>query len=440
MKLPRFFKTQKFYSLFSSVFNSAIALVTLGLLTRTLTREEFGQWAVFLTVYGFFEMALNGLIRTPVIRMAANDQEYRYAEVLASAWDILIKTVLVFGTLISLGFVVANQVTGDEIYFRIAYWFPLYCLLNLPQLIGMWNSNALMKFERIIIIKSTSVIIFLLGVIYLRLVGGGFELVFWFYLLASACASLLVLSRGWASFKCYLNQPRTYRKAILNFGKFSMGTTISATALTNSDALIIVYFLGPEALALYEIPKRIRGMYHIPLRGILQLTYPYLAKKMGRINSDEFKLEFQRILGFSFLALMPVTVLIFIFAEFLVTLLGGAEYAEAATILRVFALILFIAPFDRFSGLILDVLNRPNLNFTKVLIMLTVNIIGDIVAIKLGYGIVGVASVTMITNTAGIVYGFFMHRREAPFNLIAMFREGQFQFRLFFREFKYSLK
>ena len=437
-KVPAFFRSQKFFSLFSSTFNSAIALITLGLLTRAMSRDDFGHWAFFLTVFGLYEMGLNGLIRTPVIRMAANEEDYRYNQVLASAWDILVKVCLIFGAVVSLGFLIAGKLAGDPSYLKIAYWFPLYCLLIIPQQIGVWNSNALMKFQRIILIRSTSVVVFLLGVIYVYYTGAGIETVFWLYLLAAASTSALVLMKGWASFKCYLKHKKAYRKDILNFGKYSMGTTLSATALTNSDSFLIIYFLGPEALALYEIPKRIRGMYHIPLRGILQLSYPHLSKKLGKLNPQQLTTEFQRIVGFTFMAMLPLPILIFIFSDWLVTLLGGEAYADSAIILKVFAVILLIAPFDRFSGLVLDVIGKPSRNMSKVLIMLTVNVLGDIIAIKLGYGVVGVATVTLFTLSAGIAYGFFIHRKELPFNLFSFVKQGGVQSKIILKEFRFS--
>lgn len=415
------------------MFNSAIALVTFSLLARALTKEDFGHWAFFLAVYGLLEMALSGLVRTPMIRMAANTEDYSYNEVLASAWDIVIKTAVPIGVFVGLGFFIASWETGDEVYFHFAYWFPLYFFLTLPQLIGMWNANALMRFQRVLVIRATSVSLFLAGVLYVYLTEGDLELIFWFYLIATAGSSALVLGFGWASIKCYFRYKKTYRKEILNFGKYSMGTTISSSLLVNSDSFIIMYFLGPTALALYEIPKRISGLYDIPLRSVLQLSYPHLSKRVGRADNADFRTEFERILGFTFLMLLPLGIIIFVFAEYFVTLLGGADYSSSGNILRVFAIFLMLSPLDRFSGLVLDVLNRPNVNFNKVLVMLLVNVIGDFLAIHLGFGLVGVASVTTATVTAGIVYGFYMHRGAVPFRPAKLVKEGITQARIFIK-------
>lgn len=424
LKIPVFFRSQKFYSLSASVLNSAIALLTFSLLARVLTKEDFGLWSFFLATYGFFGMALNGLLRTPVIRMAANKTEYNYNDVLASAWDILIKLSLTLGIIVGAGFLIAYFITNNGSYLNSSYWFLLLIIADIPGLIAGWNCNARMKFQYILVIRLISASSFFAGVLYIYLTDGNLSHVFWFYLLSSLTVASLVLIKKWSGFQSYLNHKKSYRKDIIDFGKYSMGTTISSSLLGSSDAFLITYFLGPSALALYEVPRRINGIYDIPLRSILQLCYPYLAKKSGETDRSGFQKEFERLAGFTFLVLLPIALGIFIYADFLVTLLGGEDYKDSSIILQVFAVFLLISPLDRFSGLVLDVLNRPNVNLTKVLIMLVTNVIGNIVAIKLGYGLVGVAFVTILSAVAGISYGFYRHRKEVPLRPLQFTRQG----------------
>lgn len=435
MKLPAFFKSQKFYSLTASVANAGIALITFSLLARLLSKEDFGLWAFFLSVYGFFQMALNGLLRTPVIRMAANQANYDYKQVLASAWDILLKLSFVLGIIVGIGFITAYFISGEETYLKSSYWFLLLIIADIPGLIAGWNCNALMQFQRILIIRIISASSFLVGVVYIYFFEGSLQTVFWFYLLSSCVVALLVFTQGWSGIQNYFQARKTYRKEIIDFGKFSMGTTISSSMLGNSDAFLIIYFLGPEALALYEVPRRINGMYDIPLRSILQLSYPHLSKKLGVSNRKQFRQEFERLAGFTFLFLLPLAIFIFIYADLLVTLLGGKGYTEAASILRVFAVFLVISPLDRFSGVALDVLNRPNINFNKVVIMLIVNVIGNVIAIKLGYGLIGVACVTIAAALAGIIYGFYKHRKKLPFRPFHLIKEGVTQTKILINSF-----
>ncbi|MDZ7847233.1 MAG: oligosaccharide flippase family protein [Owenweeksia sp.] len=340
-----FFKSQKFYSLFASVFNAGIALVTFSLLARALSKEDFGNWAFFLAIYGFIEMAMNGLVRTPVIRMAANTEDYNYEEVLSSAWGILVRISLILSAIAISGSLLLYFLTDKEVlYFQFAYWLPLYIIVSVPSLIGIWNCNALIKFQRILVIRATTVVVFLAGILLLYYNGGSLEQVYWRYLIATAAASLLTLLMGWTSVKFFFKRPATYMKEIINFGKYSMGTTLGANGLNSSDVFIIRYFLGAEALAFYEVPKRILRLYDIPLRSILQISYPHFAKSFGKLSADKFRHEFNKISGFTFFMMLPVAILIFAFAEPIVELLGGAEYTGSASILRVFSVYMALTP------------------------------------------------------------------------------------------------
>lgn len=434
MKLPGLFKTQKFYSLSASLFNAAVALVSFWLLVRTLTKLDFGNWAFFLAVYGIYEMALNGFIKTPVIKFASDKVNYDYGEVIASAWDLVIKITIGAAIIIGLGFALVGLLSEVDLYFKFAYWMPLFMIAAAPNIMGVWVSNAMMRFERIFLIRATlSVMFFTLVLIGYKL-GADISWIFWSYLAANVCASLLALVSGWSSVSFFFTKAKTYQKEIVAFGKYSMGTTLSTSILVSSDSFIIVYFLGPEALAVFEVPKRISALYEIPLRSILTFAYPKLAKDSSKIESREFKQTFRRLVGFTLILLMPAALSIFIFAEPLVILLGGEAYADSAMILRMFALFLFFAPLDRFSGLILDIMNRPDINFSKVLLMLLVNIIGDILALHFGFGLVGVAAITTFTVATGIIYGFYRHRKVISFDPFEFLKQGLVQMRLMLRE------
>ncbi len=434
-RLPVFFRSQKFYSLFSSVFNSAIALLTFSLMARALTKGEFGYWALFLTIYGIIEMTLNGLIKTPVIRMAANE-DYDFKSVIASTWDLVMKFILMLSAGASLILGIIGYATEDSYLLKISIWVLVYGIVVIPQTIGRWVTNATMKFQHLLVIRFISVGLFLIGIVLVYHFEKDINYVFIAYLTANGLTSLMVLILGWSHFKYYLQYKKVYNKEILNFGKFSLGASIGSIALTNSDSIIIMSFLGPASLAIYEIPKRIKKLHAVPLMGILQLSFPYFSKKFGKVSDEELKIQFQRILGFALITLSPLSVLIFVFADWLVLVLGGEQYADAGIIVQIFALLLFITPFDRLSGIVLNVTNRPKYNLRKYMIVLIVNIVGDLIVIMLGYGVVGVAAITLITKMSGIAYSYYVHRRELPFNIPAALKQGFIQCKLITKEFR----
>ena len=69
------------------------------------------------------------------------------------------------------------------------------------------------------------------------------------------------------------------------------------------------------------------------------------------------------------------------------------------------------------TDLALDALDRPQLNTAKVGAMLTANLIGDAAALALGFGVTGVAAVTVGMTSVGIAVGLWLVGREVPLGL-----------------------
>jgi O-antigen/teichoic acid export membrane protein len=107
------------------------------------------------------------------------------------------------------------------------------------------------------------------------------------------------------------------------------------------------------------------------------------------------------------LVLLPIPLA---FAESIVTLVAGPGYGESAPILIVFAFYALLLPTDRFLGVVLDVIDRPDLNMAKVAVMVTANVVGDLIVILSGGGLVWVAVVSVAMTGIGIGFGLGLLR------------------------------
>ena len=154
------------------------------------------------------------------------------------------------------------------------------------------------------------------------------------------------------------------------------------------------------------------------------IAFPQLAKKYAVGLYDEFQDEFERDAGFSTLLLLPISILAFVFAEQLVFWLSGDGYMEAANVVRIFAVYTALTPLDRFSGIALDVINRPDLNFWKVVIMLSANVVGDIAVLYFTQDIFWVAFVSIFTFATGIGIGFIFLKGKLPFRFSIILKKG----------------
>ena len=111
-------------------------------------------------------------------------------------------------------------------------------------------------------------------------------------------------------------------------------------------------------------------------------------------------------------------------AKPLTLLLGGADYIDSVIIFQIFLIYALLLPLDRFSGVTLDAINKPNLNMIKVFFMATANIIGDIIAISVFDSLEAVALVTIVNVLVGVLVGNWLLKREIGIKIPLVYSTG----------------
>src|ERR1700692_3818305 len=69
---------------------SAISVLTISVLYRTMPQTSVGVWFFFLSVYGLADALRNGLLSTATIKFYAGTEEDRAASTLGSVWFLAI--------------------------------------------------------------------------------------------------------------------------------------------------------------------------------------------------------------------------------------------------------------------------------------------------------------------------------------------------------------
>lgn len=404
--------------------SAGFSLVSFSVLARSLSKEDFGYWSLFLAIWGFFEMVRNGLIGRPLVKMASEGDDDHFLSLVASSFKVGNYLSILLSLLLGVVFGAIWLYGNEEFYLSAIFWFFVSTIVTIPLVFANWTNTAKIKFERVVLVNSLRRLLFMGGCVIVSIMELQLFWVFVMYTLSAALTGMLIIFLGWTSLMKSRSTEAKHVKQIVDFGKYSMGTMLGSSALTSSDSFIIMAFLGPEALALYNVPMRIIGLYDIPLRSLMQIAFPTLAKVKNGSDLSVFSKEFDKSNGFTFLILLPVSVLIFFFAEPLSVLIGGEGYAAAAPILQIFSLYLTITPLDRFGGIALDVLNKPNINFRKMMWMLVINIIGDLIAVSLGGDILYVAVASIFTFALGTVMSYYYLRHELPFRVLTFLVAG----------------
>jgi O-antigen/teichoic acid export membrane protein len=424
-KITSLFKNRHTLSLAGNLTNAVLGFVSIALVARLLDRDDMGCWVMFLTAYIFADLLRAGIITTSLIRFAASSKKEQFGEVSGSGWLIsLIATAIISTLTISAFFLIGDKVTNQG--FRLFLeWYWLAALTTLPFNYAAWLLQAKSQFEKVLYIRLLNQLSFM-ACILLSLIfeHRSVEYVLMSFIIAGLLPSAISMWAGWSMVRTVRFATRKMVTDLFNFGKFSMGTLMGSNLLRSSDTLLIGFLLDPTQVAIYAIPLKLIEVIEILLRSFVGSAMPVMSQYAAPEYKPELKAMYYKYTGLLSFILLPIVVGTFIFADSLVVILGGAQYAESANILRIFTIYAAFLPLDRFSGVTLDIIGKPYLNFLKVIVMLLVNVAGDIAAIHFFGNIWGVAAVSILTFLTGVLFGNYFLKKYLQHSIRETLRTG----------------
>jgi len=308
-----------------------------------------------------------------------------------------------------------------------ALFIPIQAISTIPSNMAQWRLNADLRFDLLIWLRLSNQVFNFVGVLWAYYFGYGLWAIMWITIISNFNPSWIALIFDWDGLRQIRHAQKECISRLYKFGRYTMGTLIGGTLLRGSDDFLIRIFMGPEAVALYQVPNRLVNLIDIPLRALVSFSFPSLARSNKTGDKEAFKREFEAATAFAFVLLLPMAIGAFIFAEPLVLLMGGEKYIDSAIILRIFAIFMAFSALDRYAGVGLDVLNRPQINMRKVIVMLSVNILGDIVVLYFFQSLPWVAAISIITFSVGTLLGFYYMRDRVPLRILFWLKLGTAQ-------------
>jgi len=86
--------------------------------------------------------------------------------------------------------------------------------------------------------------------------------------------------------------------------------------------------------------------------------------------------------------------------------------------------IAILYPMDRFFSLTLDVINKPQVNFYKILIMVSSNLLADYAGILIFKSVFGIAWANLVPVLIAIVISYVYLNRFYKFSLLSIIKVG----------------
>ncbi len=447
--IKRLAKENNFLSLASNGLVAAFGVLGIIILTRSLSKDSFGEWILFLTGTSFIEMFRFGITKIAIIRFLSGAKDDERKKLIGSNWFIgLLATLAIVIVVWGLQLIFTEQIdqSGFSLFF---IWYPVLSIINLPFNNALTILQAGQKFDRMLFLSTfnTGGFIIFLAINFFWLHYGITTIVI-AHLSINLITSIICLIKKWDGISYIFHANKTTNKLILNFGKYTTGTLIGSNLLKSSDHVIIGLspFLGTAGVALFAIPLKLIELIEVPLRSFVATAFPKISKASLDNDNEEVKNLFYTYSGAVTFLIFGIVTFCFIFAEQFVIILGGKEYLEAANIFRVFLIYGLLISIDKFTGVTLDSINKPRQNFYKVVFMALANIIGDLIAVFVLHKIfpqwevttilLFVATVTILTTLVGLFFGFRFLNKEIPIKIKNIFIYGWRFYRGLLKNFK----
>jgi len=412
-------------SLASNAVMPVVGMITVGLLAHKMSKPEFSHWIIFLTTFTLANLFRSGFLQTALVKFYNSADKERARIVTGSTWYIGFLLTAFLGV-ISLLLIVFYH--GHPVVELTVKWFAIIFFSTLPSSVALWILQAEERFDRVFILQLTWQGCFLALIILLIFFHKAtFSIIIIAYCSTAMITSLVSIVTGWAKMATIRYKTSECVKQLANFGKYSVGTSVSSYLLRSSDTYIINFmFIDPTVVGIYYLPQRLMEVVEIPLRSFTATALPAMSAAVQRDDKSQLTYILKKYAGILTMLIIPITLGSFIFADLIIDILGGHKYVNtyASNIFRIFMCFALLMPVDRFFGITLDMLNKPHINMTKVIIMLIVNIAGDFAGIFIFHNLYGVALASILTFLSGVLYGYWILKKHLNFTMLGILKMG----------------
>jgi len=429
-------KNKHFLSLAGNGIMIVLSMITTAVIFRALPISRAGEWGFFQATFLLIDTFRSGFITTAFIKFYAGSDEKRTAEVAGSTWFV---ALIITGILAILNIpaLFAMHYVTDEGLLLFLKWFGLAYVFTLPMFMATCVLQGEQRFDQLLYVRFVNrglFIAFIIALIILKKMS--LETLLYAYLISNLITSIYTMAMGWSRISTLAKRTKSSVKEIYDFGKYSVGTTLSSNMFRTSDTYIINFMLGPAALAIYNLGQSLMQLVEVPLVSFAATGMPILSSFYNQNKREEVIQTMKKYTGMLTIILVPACIIACLLADFAIGLIGGGKYAhtEAANVFRFFMTFALLYPADRFSALTLDVIHRPQVNFYKVLIMLAANIVFDYLGIKVFGNIYGVAVTTAIPVLIAVVISYVELNKYQKYSFWSIYSTGYTEIKLLIRQ------
>jgi len=396
------FKTNKWikpglYTTLDKLSVVLLGFINFFILSRALTKNEFGVWVLFTGLVSVLETLREGFVKQPFIAFMpaleakGRDEAGTTAFYLNAIYSIAITVMLVL---------IAHSLEVFWDAAPLALLLKIYAITNLvfiPFSHFEYLQQIELDFKGIFIshfVRSVIPTIFIFVLMFTQRID-----------LASITVSILaanvvglaaMIFFGWRYRHKFLKIDKQEVKRMLRFGKYSVGTNAASLSIRNMDSWMLGKMLSTEAVAAYNPAIRISNLVEIPTLTVANLVFPKMAQNFKQNDQVQAYQLYEQSVSLLLAFMLPVCLVMFVFSDWIVYLVAGSQYIESGYLLKITAFYTLFVPFGRQFGILLDAVRRPKFNFYFVV---GTALVGTIITwlLILTWGVTGAAYGVLLT-------------------------------------------
>ncbi len=383
------------------------------ILFRMISQEQFGIWVLFLSITSVIEVGRVGLLQNALVRYLSTKEDEETGKITTASFALNgMMTALIVLLLLGIAPLLARWFEAPV----LKTLFRIYCLTTvamIPLLQCNYIQQANLDFKGIFWGSFVKSGIFFGFVVVLFLTGREVNLVELAKVQILGVVLGLVVS--WFFAKKYARFSRsvdwTWVRRLFDYGIYVFGTNLSTQLYKNVDKLLLGSLPGggKVAVALYDAAIRVSNLTDVPTASMAAMLFPQSARRMKE-GRAAVKQLYEKAVGAIMAFMVPCIIGVLIFADWIILIVAGREYADAANILRITIFFGLFMPYAVQFGTVLDSIGRPKINFIYTICSLALTALFNYVLIQ-KYGAIGAALGTLLAYFATFVFmQIYLHK------------------------------
>lgn len=347
-------------------------------LIKILSKNDFGILSLFLLVTSFIEVARNALIQNALVKYLASSHPDESPRIITAS--LMLNCIL---TLLSI--------------------LGLFCFAHSLSL--LWKSPQLQSMFYLYTI-TTLILIPFSQFTFIQQANFQFKGIFWSNFWRQGFIFLFIASCYVLSYNLELHQivichtaaavigscvayyfARPYIilskkvdwawvRKLFQLGKYVLGSGISSSLYSTIDQMMLGSLISTSSVAVYNTSIRITNLVEVPVNSVSAIVFPQSAKRIETEGKVAVKDLYEKSVAVILALIIPCVLFVWIFSKYIILIIAGEKYIEAAGILRITILYTLFLPYARQFGTMLDSIGMAKTNF--LLIMSTALLNGTI--------------------------------------------------------------